>query len=178
MLCRSAPVSSHDSINAYHRQISLTGTDHNISKLFKVIQVEKKQSLNILIFEKICKRIIKKKKKTIFPVKNIGHTLYASHSFFLTLITISFICSITFQYLSPLSFHFFFCFYFTYFFLICSPTPKHILQFSCIFNSIWLQPAFDYSISLQYTIQKIFTKLQTTFQNKVRNGKKDLLWSF
>ena len=123
-------------------------------------------------------RELSKKNQTTFPVKNIGHTLYASHSFFLTLITISFICSITFQYLSPLSFHFFFCFYFTYFFLICSPTPKHILQFSCIFNSIWLQPAFDYSISLQYTIQKIFTKLQTTFQNKVRNGKKDLLWSF
>ena len=111
MLSWSEPVSSHDSINAYHRQISLTGTDHNISKLFKVIQVEKKQLLNILIFEKICKRIIKKKKKqTTFPVKNIGHTLYASHSFFLTLITISFICSITFQYLSPLSFLFFFVF--------------------------------------------------------------------
>ena len=122
MLSWSEPVSSHDSINAYHRQISLTGTDHNISKLFKVIQVEKKQSLNILIFEKICKRIIKKKKQTIFPVKNIGHTLYASHSFFLTLITISFICSITFQYLSPLSFLFFlFLFHFLFLDLLTHP---------------------------------------------------------
>ena len=123
MLSWSEPVSSHDSINAYHRQISLTGTDHNISKLFKVIQVEKKQLLNILIFEKICKRIIKKKtKQTTFPVKNIGHTLYASHSFFLTLITISFICRITFQYLSPLSFLFFlFLFHFLFLDLLTHP---------------------------------------------------------
>ena len=37
----------------------LTINDHYNSRLSKVIQFEKKQSLNFLIFEKICKRIIK-----------------------------------------------------------------------------------------------------------------------
>ena len=60
MLRKSTPVSSHDSINANHRQISLTGTDPNNSKLSKVIQVEEKQSLSFSIFEKICKRIVRK----------------------------------------------------------------------------------------------------------------------
>ena len=57
---KSAPVSSHDSINALLREISLTGTDHYNFKLSKVIEFGKKQLLNFLIFEKICKRIIKK----------------------------------------------------------------------------------------------------------------------
>ena len=46
--------------DANHRQMSLTGTDHCNSKLSKLIQFEKKQSLKFLIFEKICKIIIKK----------------------------------------------------------------------------------------------------------------------
>ena len=61
MLRKSTPVyTSHDSINAKHRQISVTGTDHYKSKLSEVIQSEKKQSLNSLIIEKISKRIVKK----------------------------------------------------------------------------------------------------------------------
>ena len=48
MLRKSIPVFSHGSINANHGQISLTGTDHYNSKLSKVIQFEKKQSLNFL----------------------------------------------------------------------------------------------------------------------------------
>ena len=44
-----------------------------------------------------------------------------------------------------------------------------------MFNSISLQLAFDCSISLQYTMQKIFTKLQVQFQNEERNDEKELL---
>ena len=40
---------------------------------------------------------------------------------------------------------------------------------------ISLQPARHCSISWQYTMQKIFTKLQTTFQNEERNDEKELL---
>ena len=159
MVHRSTSVSSHYSINANHRQRSLTGTNHYDSKLSKVIQFEKKQSLNTLIFEKISNRIIK---KTIFLVKNIEHILFTSQCFFQTLITVSSICSIIFQYLSPLFFHFF---------VFISPSFSSFARLSwgtfynlaTLFNSIWLQPEFDCSMSLQYTIQKIFTKLQTTF---------------
>ena len=48
MLRKSTLVSTHGSKNGNHRQISLTGTDHYNSKLSKVIQIEKKQSLNFL----------------------------------------------------------------------------------------------------------------------------------
>ena len=180
VLSRSTPVSSYNSINANQRQISRTRTDQYNSKLSKVIQFEKKQSLNFLIFEKICKRIIKKK-KTIFlvysgPLK-VNFRLYirllTSQCFFLTLITVSIICCIIFQYLPSLFFHCF-AFCFTFFFLICSPRDT-FYNLATMFNSISLQPALDYSISLQCIIQKIFTKLQTTFQNVRRNDEKGLL---
>lgn len=48
-------------------------------------------------------------------------------------------------------------------------TSRHILQLSYNVNSISLSPALDCSISIQNTIQKIFTKLETTFQNHERN---------
>ena len=41
-----------------------------------------------------------------------------------------------------------------------------------MFNSISLQPAFDCSI------QKIFTKLPTTFQNEERNDEKFVISTF
>ena len=47
-----------------------------------------------------------------------------------------------------------------------------------MFNSISQQPALDCSISSKYTIQKLFTKVQTTFQNMEKNYKKEFLWSF
>ena len=47
VLRKSTPVSSHDSINANYRQVSLTGTDHSISKLSKVFQFEKKTVIGI-----------------------------------------------------------------------------------------------------------------------------------
>ena len=47
VLRKSTPVSSHDSINANYRQVSLTGTDHSISKLSKVFQFEKKTFIGI-----------------------------------------------------------------------------------------------------------------------------------
>ena len=50
MLHNSTPVSTSDSMNTNHRQISLTGTDLYNSKLSKVIQFDKKQSLNFLMF--------------------------------------------------------------------------------------------------------------------------------
>ena len=50
MLHNSTPVSSSDSMNTNHRQIALTGTDLYNSKLSKVIQFDKKQSLNFLMF--------------------------------------------------------------------------------------------------------------------------------
>ena len=42
VLRKSKSFSSYDSINANHRQISLTGTDDYSSKLYKVILFEKK----------------------------------------------------------------------------------------------------------------------------------------
>ena len=44
-----------------------------------------------------------------------------------------------------------------------------------MFNSSTLQRTSDCSISLQYTIQKIFTEAQTMFQNEERNDEKELL---
>ena len=60
MYRRSTPVSSYDTTNANHRQISVPGTHRYNFKLSKAIQFEKNQSLNILVFEKIYNRIIKK----------------------------------------------------------------------------------------------------------------------
>ena len=103
--------------------------------------------------------------------------LLTSQCFLQTLITDSFIRSFILQYMSPLFFHFF-GFFFTFFFLILL-APIHIQQCSYKFNSISLQhPSFKCSISLQYTIQKIFTKLQTSFQNEERNDEKELLLCF
>ena len=42
VLRKSTPVSSHNLINANHRQISLAGTNHYNSKLSKVIELEEK----------------------------------------------------------------------------------------------------------------------------------------
>ena len=66
MLRKSTFVSSHDSINANQKQISLIEIDHYNFKLSNVIQFEKKQSLNFLIFEKICKKIMKNDNSGIF----------------------------------------------------------------------------------------------------------------
>ena len=94
--CKSAPVSSNDSIIANHRQSSLNGTDHNNSVLSKIIQFERKQSHNYSIFEKICKRIIK---KSIFLVYSVPLKVIS--------IFVPFLYSIIFQYLPPLFLHFF-----------------------------------------------------------------------
>ena len=64
-----------------------------------------------------------------------------------------------------------FCCYFTFFFLFYSPQDT-IYNLATIFDLISLQPAFNCSISIQNTIQKIFTKLQTTFQNEERHDEK------
>ena len=66
MFHKSAPVSSNDPINTNHIQISQTGTDHFNSKVSKNIQFEKKRSLSFLIFDKVCKRIIKKTKYLVY----------------------------------------------------------------------------------------------------------------
>ena len=63
--------------------------------------------------------------------------LLTSQCFFLTLLTVSFICSIILQCLFPLFFQFF-CFYFTFFFLICSPRYT-FNNLALMFNSISLQ---------------------------------------
>ena len=52
----------------------------------------------------------------------------------------------------------FFCFYFTFFFILCLPLDT-LHNLATTFNSILLQPTFHCSISLQYSIHKICTKL-------------------
>ena len=161
-------------------KISLTGTDHHNSKPSKVIQFERKQSLNFLKFEKICKRTIAKTTFLVYsgPLKvnfRLNIRLLTSQYFFLTLITVSFICSIVFHiyfpyHISVFTIFSFFRFYFIFLFLVCSPRDI----FSTKFNSISLQPTFNCLISLQYTIQKTYTKLQT-FLNEERNEEKELL---
>ena len=161
MLRKSKSFSLHDSINANHRQISPTGTDHYTSKPYKVILFEKKLFISGIFWTF----------KSKFQI--IHAAIYITCFFLTTLITVFFICSIILQYRSPLFFHFF-CFYFTFFYLFCSSRDT-FYDLATMFNSISLQPAFDCSISLQYIIQKTFTKLQTTFQNEERNYEKELL---
>ena len=135
VLSRSTPVSSYNSINANQRQISRTRTDQYNSKLSKVIQFEKKQSLNFLIFEKICKRIIKKKKNYIsgifwtFKSKfQIIHTATyitvflpdSNNCFYYMLYHISIFALTIFS---------LFCFLFYLLFLNLL-APRHVLQFS------------------------------------------------
>ena len=55
-----------------------------------------------------------------------------------------------------------FLFLFHLLFLIFFPET----QLGTMFNWISLQPAFDCSISLKFTTQKLFTKLQTTFKTR------------
>ena len=65
----------------------------------------------------------------------------------------------------------FFLFLFHLLFLICF--PQHTFyNLAAMFNSVSLQPTFNCSFSTQNTIQKIFTKRKTTFQNKERNDDK------
>ena len=124
MICKSAPFSSYDLIITNQRQNSM---------LSKIIQFEKKQSHSFLIFEKICKRIIK---KTIFlvysgPLKvNFRQymQLLKSQCLLLTLITVSFLYSIIFQYQSPL-----FCLFLFHISFLNLLTLRHILQFSYSF---------------------------------------------
>ena len=78
--------------------------------------------------------------------------------------SVSFICSIIFHYLSLLFFHFM-IFYFIFLFLICLPRDT-FYKLTILFKLISLQPALDCSISLQYTIQKTFIKLQTTCKTR------------
>ena len=68
----------------------------------------------------------------------------------------------------------FVCFYFTFLFLLCSSRGP-FYNLATMFNSTSLQYTFDYSISLQYTllqytIQKILTKLQERFQKQPPRG--------
>ena len=158
--------SSHDSKNANHMKILLTGTDHHNSKFSKVIQFEEKQSLNILIFEKICKRTIT---KIIFMVKNIEYIFLILQCFFVTLITVSFICSIIFQYLPPLVFNFIVLFHLLFLNLLARPETRSTIQLHCLIR-------FDcnpHSISLQYTIEKIFTKRQQRFKTRKETMRKN-----
>ena len=68
----------------------------------------------------------------------------------------------------------FFLFYFTVFLLICSPRDT-FHNLATMFNPISLQAAFDCLISLQYTVNKIFAKLQTPFQNEEKNDQKEFI---
>ena len=142
-----------------------------------VIQFEKKQSLSFLIFEKICERIIKSYISDIFwTFKSKFQIIYVS-AYMTVFLPDSNNCFFYMQYhvsLSVSSLFSFFCFHSTFLFLTSSPQDT-FCNLLTIFNSISLQPTFDFSISLQDALQKIFTKLNTTLQNEERNDEKELL---
>ena len=63
-------------------------------------------------------------------------------------------------------------FYFTFFFLICS--PQYTFNKQCLIRFHYNTHIRLFDFIIQYTIQKIFTKLQTTFQNEERKNEKEL----
>ena len=116
--------------------ISLTESDHYDSKISKVIQFEKKQSLNFLSARKSWKNYIS---GTFWIFASKFQIIYAATyiTVFLPLIIVSFICSIRIleSVSTMLSFS---CFYFTFFFLIYWLTYT-FNNLATIFNSISLQ---------------------------------------
>ena len=148
MLCKSTPVSSHDLITANHRQISLTGIDHYNSKLCKVTHF-------FNIWEPLQENLKSTTYTTVFLPDSNNCFFYVVSYFNIRL-------------------HYFFIFLVLFHLLFLNLLSlKHILQFS--YNSTSLQHRLNSSISLKYTIQKIFTKLQKTFQNEERNVEKESL---
>ena len=84
----------------------------------------------------------------------------------MTTTTVCFICSIIFIN-NFISYFLFICFCFTFLCLLCWPQDT-FYNLGTMFNNVSLQPALDWSISLQYTIQKLF-------QNEYRNNLKVVL---
>ena len=146
----------------------------SILKLFSLVKN------NYSFFQDFGKTASESSKKYIFliycgPLK-VNFRWYmrilSSQCFFLVLLAVYFICSIIFQHLCPLIFFVLFLFYL--FFVLYSPWDI-FWNVPTMFNSSTLQRTSDCSISLQYTIQKIFTEAQTMFQNEERNDEKELL---